>query len=185
VLGRAVQREKLRLRRDFQMVCPHLTRVGRIPGLALLAALLYPELACLYLHRRHKILRLRRHRWCGHLYYLLSVYLLGNDISPDADIGARVRFPHPVSIVIGGNARIGTRTTVFSHVCIGTNSAARHRYEYPRIGADVYVGTGAIVIGGVAIGRSSVIGAGAVVRSDIPSNVVCVGVPARVLSPSL
>jgi acetyltransferase-like isoleucine patch superfamily enzyme len=40
------------------------------------------------------------------------------------------------------------------------------------------VGTGAAVIQGVEIGSWSVIGAGAVVTTDIPANVTAVGVPA-------
>lgn len=46
-------------------------------------------------------------------------------------------------------------------------------------GADV--GTGAIVLPGVTVGRNSIIGAGAVVVEDVPANAVVAGVPARFL----
>lgn len=49
------------------------------------------------------------------------------------------------------------------------------------IGNNVWVGAGAIILPGVAIGDNSVIGAGSVVTKDIPSNVVAVGNPCRVL----
>ena len=49
------------------------------------------------------------------------------------------------------------------------------------IGANVWLGGGAIVCPGVTIGDNSVIGAGAVVTRDIPANVVAVGNPARVI----
>lgn len=45
----------------------------------------------------------------------------------------------------------------------------------------VEIGAGAVVIPGRRIGRNSVIGAGAVVTSDIPENSVAVGVPAKVI----
>lgn len=50
-----------------------------------------------------------------------------------------------------------------------------------KIGNNVWIGAGVNVLPGVTIGDNSVIGAGAVVTKNIPSNVVAVGNPARVL----
>lgn len=50
-----------------------------------------------------------------------------------------------------------------------------------RIGKNVWIGAGAIVLPGLTIGDHSVIGAGSVVTKDIPPNVVAVGNPCRVL----
>ena len=50
-----------------------------------------------------------------------------------------------------------------------------------RIGKNVWIGAGAIVLPGVTIGDHSVIGAGSVVTKDIPPNVGAVGNPCRVL----
>jgi acetyltransferase-like isoleucine patch superfamily enzyme len=49
------------------------------------------------------------------------------------------------------------------------------------IGKHVWIGVGAIVLKGVTIGDGAVIGAGAVVMSDIPGNSVAVGNPARII----
>ncbi|MSY44417.1 MAG: acyltransferase, partial [Actinobacteria bacterium] len=49
------------------------------------------------------------------------------------------------------------------------------------IGSGSWLGHGVIVLPGVAIGRNVVIGAGAVVTSDIPDFSVAVGNPARVI----
>ena len=49
------------------------------------------------------------------------------------------------------------------------------------IGSDVWIGGGAIICPGVNIGDRTVIGAGSVVTKDIPSDVVAVGNPCRVL----
>jgi acetyltransferase-like isoleucine patch superfamily enzyme len=48
---------------------------------------------------------------------------------------------------------------------------------------NVWIGDGAIVCKGVSIGTNSVIGAGSVVTSDIPANVIAAGNPARVVKP--
>lgn len=57
-------------------------------------------------------------------------------------------------------------------------------YQYVKpihIGSNVWLGAGVIVCPGVTIGDNTVIGAGAVVTKDIPTDVVAVGSPARVI----
>ena len=49
------------------------------------------------------------------------------------------------------------------------------------IGNNVFIGCNAIILKGVTIGDNATIGAGSVVTKDIPSNVVAVGNPCRVL----
>jgi maltose O-acetyltransferase len=64
------------------------------------------------------------------------------------------------------------------------NAELRRRQEFAKpieIGADVWVGGGAIVCPGVKIGSRSVIGAGSVVTRDIPAGVFAAGNPCRVL----
>lgn len=57
-----------------------------------------------------------------------------------------------------------------------------YQYNLPiHIGNRVWIGAGAIILPGVTIGNDSVIGAGSVVTKDIPSGVVAVGNPCRVL----
>lgn len=55
-------------------------------------------------------------------------------------------------------------------------------YAYPiRIGNNVWIGAGVSVLPGVSIGDNSVIGAGSVVNKDIPSGVLAVGNPCKVI----
>lgn len=55
-------------------------------------------------------------------------------------------------------------------------------YAYPiRIGNNVWIGAGVSVLPGVSIGDNSVIGAGSVVNKDIPSGVLVVGNPCKVI----
>jgi maltose O-acetyltransferase len=49
------------------------------------------------------------------------------------------------------------------------------------IGDNVWLGGGAIVLPGVTIGADTVVGAGAVVTSDLPAGVLALGTPARVV----
>jgi acetyltransferase-like isoleucine patch superfamily enzyme len=50
-----------------------------------------------------------------------------------------------------------------------------------RLAENVWLGAGAKVMDGVSIGRDVVVGAGAVVTTDLPDRVVAVGIPARVV----
>lgn len=50
-----------------------------------------------------------------------------------------------------------------------------------RIGNNVWIGSGAIILPGVTVGDNAIIGAGSIVTKDIPANVIAVGNPCRVL----
>lgn len=53
--------------------------------------------------------------------------------------------------------------------------------SFVRLEENVWVGDSAIVCKGVTIGKNSIIGAGSVVTSDIPANVIAAGNPARIV----
>ena len=58
------------------------------------------------------------------------------------------------------------------------------QYNMPvHIGRNCWIGAGALIMPGVTIGDNVVVGAGSVVTKDLPSNVVAVGNPCRVLRP--
>ena len=50
-----------------------------------------------------------------------------------------------------------------------------------KIGNNVFIGYGAIILPGVNIGNDVVIGAGSVVSKDVPSGSIVAGVPAKVI----
>lgn len=49
------------------------------------------------------------------------------------------------------------------------------------IGDNVFIGTGARILGDVRVGDNSIVGANAVVLHDVPANCSVAGIPARVL----
>lgn len=57
-----------------------------------------------------------------------------------------------------------------------------YQYNMPvHIGKNCWIGAGAIIVPGITIGDNVVIGAGSIVTKDLPSNVVAVGNPCKVL----
>lgn len=86
---------------------------------------------------------------------------------------------HHGSIVINGDAYVGSGTKLHGNNCIGNNGMEN---KAPVIGKNVDIGYGAIIIGDVRIADDVKIGAGAVVVSDclIPGATL-VGVPAKIV----
>ena len=82
------------------------------------------------------------------------------------------------SVMVAPNVLIATGT----HPACPELREQGYQYNLPvRIGSRVWIGAGAIILPGVTIGDDSVIGAGSVVTRDVPSGVVAVGNPCRVL----
>ena len=74
--------------------------------------------------------------------------------------------------------KMGENCQVWHNVTIGRAHNKGHR---PRIGNNVKICAGAIVIGDIEIGDNVTIGAGAVVTKSIPANSVVVGNPACII----
>ena len=93
-------------------------------------------------------------------------------------------FVDDADIYIGEGTMFGPSVNVITanHPISPTLRKYGLQYNKPiHIGKNVWVGAGAIILSGVTIGDNSVIGAGAVVTKDVPSNVIVVGNPARIL----
>ncbi len=100
--------------------------------------------------------------------------ITGADIPLTTQLGGGLLCMHPSGIVIHPDAKIGINCLIFQQVTIGT----RNGRGLPIIGDHVLIGAGAKILGGVSIGNYSVIGANAVVMTDVPANSIAVGVPA-------
>lgn len=87
-------------------------------------------------------------------------------------------------IYVGDNTMFGPNVVLATagHPILPELRKEGYQYNAPiRIGKNCWLGTGVIVLPGVTIGDNVVIGAGSVVTKDIPSNVVAVGTPCKVL----
>ena len=87
-------------------------------------------------------------------------------------------------IYVGDNTMFGPNVTVATagHPINAELRKQGYQYNAPvRIGKNCWIGAGALILPGVTIGDNVVIGAGSVVTKDVPSNVVAVGNPCKVL----
>lgn len=89
-------------------------------------------------------------------------------------------------IYVGDYTMIGPNVTIATagHPILPELRQKNYQYNSPvRIGKRCWLGAGVIVLPGITIGDDTVIGAGSIVAKDIPSGVVAVGNPCRVLRP--
>lgn len=87
-------------------------------------------------------------------------------------------------IYVGDNTMIGPNVTIATagHPILPELREQGYQYNMPvHIGKNCWLGAGVVVVPGITIGDNVVIGAGSVVTKDLPSNVVAVGNPCRVL----
>lgn len=87
-------------------------------------------------------------------------------------------------VTIGDDCFIGPNVSIYT-ACHSTNPVERNsRKEWAlpvKIGNNVWIGGSVTILPGVTIGDNVTIGAGSVVVKDIPSNVIAVGNPCRVI----
>lgn len=111
------------------------------------------------------------------LVHMLNKWITGCVIGIRADFGTGFVLVHPIGVVINSSVRAGDRVVIESGVVIGDNHG-----KSPVLGDDIFIGSGAKIIGNVRIGSGSRIGANAVVLHDVAPGSTVVGVPARAVA---
>jgi serine O-acetyltransferase len=107
--------------------------------------------------------------------------ILGLYIPAQCDIGPGLYIAgNFLGLVINPNAKIGKNCTLGHGVVIGT--AANGTPDAPMIGNNVFIGSGAVLIGGIEVGDDVKIGANTVVNKNIPSSVTVVSQPFRIIN---
>ena len=87
---------------------------------------------------------------------------------------------HGTGVVIGETAVVGNDVTLFHGVTLGGTGKEKGKL-HPTIGNNVFIGSGAKILGNIVIGNNVKIGANAVILKDVPSNVTIVGVPGKIV----
>lgn len=142
------------------------------------------------------------HGWRRSLLRAFGATIAPSD-SPPARISPSARIHFPWKLTLEAGAMVGSRVQLYNlapivlrrganlsqgvHLCAGTHDF--NRWEMPlvarpiEIGANVWIAAEAFVGPGVSIGELSVIGARAVVMSDVPPRTIAAGNPCRPIRP--
>lgn len=145
------------------------------------AALCYPGLHAIWLHRIAHHFYLKGWVVFPRVLNTFSRFLTGIDIHPGAKLGQGLFIDHGMGLVIGETAELGNNVTLYQGVTLGGTGKEKGK-RHPTIGNNVVVSSGAKVLGSFKVGDNSKIGSGSVVLKEVPPNSVVVGVPGRVVT---
>jgi serine O-acetyltransferase len=139
----------------------------------------YPGLHALWFHRRAHWLWVHNLKFWARFVSHIGRFLTGVEIHPGAVIGRRVVIDHGMGIVIGETAEVGDDVLIYMGVVLG-GTALENIKRHPTVENDVILGSGAIVLGPIRVGKGAKVGAGSVVVRSVPPGATVVGVPARI-----
>ncbi len=105
----------------------------------------------------------------------------GIRIPPRVPIGSGFVIWHSGLTVLHYDCVIGSNVNIRQGVTIG-QAGRGDKKGAPVIGDRVDIGVNAVIIGKITIGEDAVIGAGAIVRKDVPARAVVVGDPQKIVS---
>jgi len=139
---------------------------------------------CLVLNSVHAILLIRFQEWLAKhrlptfpaaklLFYGFKI-----EISRHATLGAGLRLPHPMGIIIAPRVTVGEDCDLYADVRLVLAHGSK---QGPEIGNHVFLGDGAKVVGHVRVGDHVVVGVSTVVTKSLPAGVTAVGIPARII----
>lgn len=123
-----------------------------------------------------------RHRWftVARIISQISRFMTGIEIHPGARIGKRLFIDHGMGVVIGETCEIGDDVVLYQGVTLGGTGKEKGK-RHPTIGNNVFISSGAKVMGSFRVGDNSKIGANSVVLAEVPPNSTVVGVKARIV----
>ena len=145
------------------------------------AALCYPGLHAIWLHRIAHSLYTKGWVVLPRMINTFSRFLTGIDIHPGAKLGPGLFIDHGMGLVIGETAELGSNVTLYQGVTLGGTGKETGK-RHPTIGDNVVVSSGAKILGSFTVGANSKIGSGSVVLHEVPPNSIVVGIPGRVVA---
>ena len=144
--------------------------------------LCHGPLHAIYLHRVAHLLDTRlRIPLFPRLLSAIARFWSGVEIHPGARIGRNFFIDHGTGVVIGETAEIGDDCVMFHNVTLGGTGKYQGK-RHPTIGNNVFIGTGAILLGPTTVGDNTKIGANSfIIMHDVPANCTVTGTPGRIV----
>jgi serine O-acetyltransferase len=113
------------------------------------------------------------------LSYLFSEVVMEMCLDPLATIGGGLYISHIGGVHINPEAIVGKNCNLTHGITIGTSAMGRK--GAPIIGDNVYIGTGATLVGKIKIGNGAKIAANTLVITNVPEGATVMGVPGRII----
>ena len=142
--------------------------------------LCYPGFHAILLHRLSHQLYVMGIPLIPRVMSQIGRALTGIEIHPGATIGRRFFIDHGMGVVIGETTEIGDDCLLYQGVTLGGTGNEKGK-RHPTLRNHVVIGTGAKVLGNIRLGDNVKVGAGSVVVHSVPDNSTVVGIPGRVV----
>lgn len=142
--------------------------------------LCYPGVWALIFHKPAHWLYKHHLKLLARLISQITRWLTGIEIHPGATIGRRCFIDHGMAVVIGETTEIGDDVTLYQGVTLGGTGKDTGK-RHPTIGNRVIISSGAKVLGPFKVGDDVKIGSGSIVLKEVPSGSTVVGIPGRVV----
>jgi len=107
-------------------------------------------------------------------------YKYGFQIPVKTQIGEGLYIGHFGTIVINENTIIGKNCNIAHSITIGQTNRGKLKGS-PTIADEVWIGTGAVIVGKITIGSNVLIAPNTYINKDIPSNSIVMGNPAKII----
>ena len=144
-------------------------------------ALLYPCFKAIIYYEVARKFYLKKHYFIARFISERAKRKTGIEIHPGASIGKNLFIDHGTGVVIGETAVIGDNVTMFHGVTLGGTGNEKDKKRHPTIGNNVFIGSGAKILGNITIGNNVKIGANAVVLKDVEDDRTVIGIPGYVV----
>ncbi|MDO4987727.1 MAG: serine O-acetyltransferase EpsC [Synergistes sp.] len=105
----------------------------------------------------------------------------GIEIHPAAQIGYGFFIDHGAGVVIGETTIVGNNVTMYQGVTLGGTGNEKCHKRHPTIGDNVFIGSGAKLLGPITVGANARIGANSAVLKDVPEYATVTGMRARII----
>lgn len=108
-------------------------------------------------------------------FIFTNIYKMNIHNTARISFGSKIDKTNPKGIYIGEESYFASGSLMLSHDFVGDV----HLNTY--VGKRCFIGANAVIMPGIKIGDEVIIGSGAIVTKDIPSNSIAVGNPAKVI----
>ena len=142
--------------------------------------LCYPGIWALIWHKPAHFLYKHDLKLLARIISQITRFFTGIEIHPGATIGRRCFIDHGMAVVIGETTEIGDDVTLYQGVTLGGTGKDTGK-RHPTIGNRVIVSSGARVLGPFKVGDDVKIGAGSIVLNEIPPGCTVVGIPGKIV----